>query len=251
MEKIFDPEKLRPIEFVCEPDPRSTMFGRIDLNTGAGRPVELADHHGMIAALTLHAGVPEDIVHQFETARNLYLYAWFIYRFYPVAEHHSLACLELALRDRLKSEIDAGKIAFNGKKPTLKPLLKYAIEQKLVRNEGFEIWRDRGAINSRARVEMEKTREMMEKKLDEISWDESEIEVTSEDLDWDYAAVLADTLPQLRNMHAHGSTNLHDLTLMSIRSVCEIINQLYRRPEPDHASGLQPGTGGIELPEGD
>lgn len=239
------------MEFVCEPDPRSTMFGRIDPNTGAARPVELADHHGMIAALTLHGGVPEDIVQQFETARNLYLYAWFIYRFYPVAEHHSLACLELALRDRLKPEIAAGKIAFKGKRPTLKPLLKYAVEQKLVRNEGFEIWRNRGVINSRARVQMEKSREMLEKNLDEITWDESEIEVISEDLDWDYAAVLADILPQLRNTYAHGSTNVHNLALTSIRAVCEIINQLYRRPEPDHASAQQPETRRMGLPEGD
>lgn len=231
MEKTFDPEKLRPVAFVCEPDPRSTMFARVDLNTGETRPVELTDHHELIAALGLHEGVPEDIVQQFETARNLYLYAWFVYRFYTVAEHHGLACLELALRDRLKAEIAAGKIDYKGKRPTLKPLLKYAVEQGLIRNEGFEIWRNRGVINSRARVEAEKLREMSEKNLHEIAWDVSDIEVTAEDLDWDYVAGLVDFLPKLRNNYAHGSTNLHNLSLMSIRMVCEIINQLYQRPE--------------------
>jgi len=63
----------------------------------------LADHHELISAYVLHAGVPQEIVLQF--ARNVYLYAWFVYRFYPVAEHQCLACLELALRERLKEEI--------------------------------------------------------------------------------------------------------------------------------------------------
>ena len=100
----------------------------------------------------LHAGVPREIVLQFETARNVYLYAWFVYRFYPVAEHQSLACLELALRERLKEEIRTGKI--KGKRPTLYPLLKYAVEHELVRNEGFSAWQNRGEIRSRARVEV-------------------------------------------------------------------------------------------------
>jgi len=227
MERTFDPEGLRPAAFVCEPDPRSTMFAVVDLKTGAARNVELGDHHGMIAALTLHAGVPQEVAQHFETARNLYLYAWFVYRFYPIAEQQGFACLELALRDRLKSEIAAGVM---GKRPTLRPLLKYAVEHGLIRNEGFEIWRNRGAINSRARVEMEKIREMTENNLERITWDESEVEVTEEDLRWDYAAMLVDVLPRLRNEYAHGSTNLHNLALMSMRIVCETINQLYPAP---------------------
>ena len=230
MEQPFDPEKLRPLAFVCEPDPRSTAFGRIDPTTGTARIIELSDHYEAIAPLTLHTGVPEDVVQQFETARNLYLYAWFVYRFYVVAEHHSLACLELALRDRLKDEISAGKIDYKGKRPTLQPLLKYAVEQGMVRNEGFETWRNRGVIRSRARARMEKLQEMSEKNLEEMTWDESDIEVTPEDLDWDYATILVEFLPKLRNEYAHGSTNLHNLTLNSIQIVSEIINQIYPLP---------------------
>src|SRR4051812_11478494 len=100
MPQDFDPERLRPAEQVNEADPRSTMFVRIDRVAGTSRPIELADHHEQISALALHAGVPQEILVQYETARNVYLYAWFVYRFYPVAEHHSLACLELALRER-------------------------------------------------------------------------------------------------------------------------------------------------------
>jgi len=204
------------------------MFVRIDRTNGTSRAIELADHHEQISGYVLHAGVPEEIVVQFETAKNVYLYSWFVYRFYPVAEHHSLACLELALRERLKEEIRTGKI--KGKRPTLRPLLKYVVEHGLVKNEGFATWRNRGEINSRHRVEMERLREASGKNLDEITWDDLDIQVTAEDLNWDYVNVLADTLPMLRNDYAHGSTELHNWALRSIQVVCEIINQLYQPP---------------------
>jgi hypothetical protein len=228
MEQKFDLEGLRPTEYVHEPDPRSTMFVRIDRTNGTSRPIELADHHEQISAYALHAGVPQEIVLQFETARNVYVYAWFVYRFYPVAEYLSLACLELALRERLKEEMRTGKI--KSKRPTLYPLLKYAVDHGLVKNEGFSAWQNRGEINSRARVEMEKLREASEKNLTEFTWDESDIKITAEDLDWDYVKMLPDLLRRLRNEYAHGSTDLHNWSLRSFQIVSEIINQLYQPP---------------------
>jgi len=227
-EPKYDLEGLRPAEYVWEADPRSTMLVRVDLTTGTSRQIELADHHEQISAYVLHAGVPQEIVLQFETARNVYLYAWFVYRFYPVAEHQCLACLELALRERLKEEIRTGKI--KEKRPTLYPLLKYAVDNGLVRNEGFSAWQNRGEINSRARVEMEKLREASEKNLTEFTIDESDIQITAEDLDWDYVKMLPDLLPRLRNDYAHGSTDLHNWSLRSFQLVSEIINQLYQPP---------------------
>jgi hypothetical protein len=236
MAQNFDSEKLRPAEYVCEPDPRSTMFVKVDRRNGTCRVMELADHHEQISGYVLHGGVPEDIVLQFETARNVYLYSWFVYRFYPVAEHQSLACLELALRERLKEEIRTGKI--KGKRPTLRPLLNYAIEHGLVKNEGFANWRNRGEINSRERVRMEKFREMSEKKLTEMTWDESDIKIIAEDLDWNYVKMLPDMLPKLRNEFAHGSTELNNWALRSIQIVCEIINQLYEAPVSEDLAEL-------------
>jgi hypothetical protein len=77
---------------------------------------------------------------------------------------------------------------------------------------------------------MEKFREMSEKKLTEMTWDESDIKITAEDLDWDYVKMLPDMLPMLRNDYAHGSTELNNWALRSIQIVCEIINQLYEPP---------------------
>jgi hypothetical protein len=223
----FDPEVLRGPDFICEPDPRSRMWVRIDRTAGTSRAVELTDHHHDVSAFSLHAEVPKDVAVQFDVARNLYLYAWFVYRFYTVAEHHSLAVLEFALRDRLKDEIRQGKLRNGSKPPMLRALLKYAVGQGIIKNQGFERWRRRGEINSRARVEEEKFREMSENNLPETLCDESEIEVTEEDLNWDFANVLVDVLPYIRNEYAHGTTNLHNLTLQTIQVVSEIINQLY------------------------
>lgn len=228
IEQRYDLEGLRPAEHVCEPDSRNTMFVRIDRTNGISRPMELADHHELISAYVLHAGVPQEIVLQFETARNVYLYAWFVYRFYPVAEHQCLACLELALRERLKEEIRTGKV--KGKKPALRLLLKYVVDNGLVRNEGFSTWQNRGEIRSRARVEMEKIREASEKNLTEFTFDESDIQITAEDLDWDYVKILPDLLPMIRNDYAHGSTDLHNWGLRSFQIVSEIINQVYQPP---------------------
>ena len=49
--------------------------------------------------------------------------------------------------------------------------------------------------------------------------DESDIQVTAEDLNWDYANMLVDVLPDLRNQYAHGSTDLHNLALRTIQIV--------------------------------
>src|ERR1039458_3375162 len=196
MEQTFDPERLRPIECVGEADPRNLIFALID-PTGSCRPMTLADRHAEIAECVLHEGVQEDVRIQFETAKNIYLYSWFVYRFFTVAEHHSYTCLELALRERLKTEIASGK--FGSKMPTLRSLLRCAVDYKLIRNEAFANWRNRGELNSRHRAEMEALRKMSENNLEILAFDYSTVQITEDDLDWDYANKLVDTLPVLRN----------------------------------------------------
>ncbi|HET6177535.1 MAG TPA: hypothetical protein VFE61_11425 [Candidatus Sulfotelmatobacter sp.] len=109
-------------------------------------------------------------------------------------------------------------------------MLDYAVAQGLVRNEGFSQWQNRGVIRSRARVEMEKIREASEKGLDEITWGESDIQITAEDLDWDYVKMLPELLPMVRNDYAHGSTTeLHNWALRSFQVVSEIIISFIQR----------------------
>src|SRR4051812_43482451 len=96
----FDAEFLRSTVHALEPDPRSTSFVRFDSALGKMRPLQLEDHYRAVCELLLHRGVPRDVGIHFETAKNLYLYAWFVYRFFAVAEHHALTGLEFALRER-------------------------------------------------------------------------------------------------------------------------------------------------------
>jgi hypothetical protein len=76
-EPISPAEALRTPESVMEPDPRNAYFGFY--------PPSLEIRHADIAALTLNITMPEEVAIQFETARNLYLYAWYVYRFHMVA----------------------------------------------------------------------------------------------------------------------------------------------------------------------
>lgn len=188
----FDPEKLRPAEYISEADPRNRLTAWPDPETGALRPVRVHDFHDAVSAFSLHAGVPKDVVQHFETVKNVYLYSWFVYRFQPVAELHSLACLEFALRERLANDIREGNL--KEKRPGLQSLMKYAINNQLVKNEGFARW------------------------------------IQAEDTEWDLLASLQKSLPRIRNDYAHGSYSLTPTALGIIELVHEIINQLFASP---------------------
>lgn len=223
-DRKFDLEALRPVEYISEPDFRNTIY--VVFDEKGRRPYEIADHYRAIDQIKLQTGVPESILVQFETVKNLYLYAWFIYRFYPVAEHQAYACLELALRLRYEKEIP--KKYFAGeKKPGLSALLRYACDRGHIKNEGFRRWREAVDRRTEDRYEIEKLDKMNKKGLKSIGLDYSEIQITDTDKDLDYVKVLRDTLPYLRNHYAHGTTMLHNQVLGTIELVSGVINQIY------------------------
>lgn len=223
------PDFLRAPTDVYDADPRNKGYSV--LTESGSRPRGLEDHHADIAALTLHEGVPDGIRVQFETTKNLYLYSWFVYRFYPVARHHAYACLELALRERFEPELLAAGEKKREFGPGLKRLLSYAVENGYLRNENFEVWRRQTEMRARERTMYEITEEMDRLGLEKMEIDESKIEVKDVDRDYDYLKVLLKTMPWLRNRHAHGTKLLDNHALGTIRLVSEIINQIYREKE--------------------
>jgi len=228
MKPDFNPEHLRHPDNVCEPDVRNKLFVRYDPEQKAWRRLELKDQHEAIASIQLHDTVPENVKIQFETIRNLYLYAWFVYRFYPVCEHMAFCCLEYALREKFGIIVEQdSQYVKKGKKATFRPLLRYAIEKGYLKNEGFKIWQQHAQQRSLGRLGWEKMQEMNAKGLSEISYDESEAAITEDDMSWDYLSVLLESLPTRRNHYAHGSSSLHNTVLNSVRIVAEVINQLY------------------------
>ena len=190
----FDAEKLRPAEFITEPDPRNALLVRIDTAAGTSRPLTAADLHEMVSCLSLSTTVPAKIAQHFETVKNLFLYSWFIYRFQPVAELQSLACLEFALRERFANEIMQGTI--DKRNAMLRGLLTFAVRNGTIKSEGFSSWSE------------------------------------ASDPEGKFAESLATTLPEIRNDWAHGSDELLPSALTIIALVAETINQLFPPPSP-------------------
>jgi hypothetical protein len=94
-------EEVRTIATAYLADPRSDGFVRYDPATGDYRPITLEDHCRAVADLALPETVEDDVRHQFDLARNLMIYAWFVYRFHAVSQLQALRTLELALRRKV------------------------------------------------------------------------------------------------------------------------------------------------------
>ena len=219
--KLPAAERLRDPEIAQDPDERTTMFW-------GQNPPSLVSHHADIAKIQLDPSVPEAIAIQFETTRNLYLYAWHVYRFYMVAQMHSLATLELALKQRLPDKLPQPYQRPKQKRAMLAGLLGYAIDQGLIRNEGFRRWHIAAEHHAKQRREWAAVKTMIDQQLASMQTDDDEpLVITPDDQRWDLVGVLRESLPQTRNDLAHGSTALTRQVLGDIELVAEIINQLY------------------------
>lgn len=225
------PDFLRSPESVCRADPRQDGFAVLAEN--GPRPKQLKDQFDDVAELALHSGVPRGIRVQFETAKNLYLYSWFVYRFYPVARSHAYACLELALRERFGDDISQeGRKRHKGRRG-LRSLLKYAIENDFLKNKNFSVWKRRTALNARMRILSKAMNEMKTSGTDRLEYDDSDIQIEDVDRDHDYVGALLDSIPDIRNHFAHGSESLDSHVLGTLQQVMEIINQVFSETERD------------------
>lgn len=221
-----NPDYLRDPNTICIPDARSP---KTDFFTN--EPLTIAYQYDQVKVVKLHDGVPEDIRVQFETTKNLYLYAWFVYRFYPVAKHHAYACLELALRERFEAEMIAAGEWKREFGPGLKRLLEHAVSSGVLKDENFSVWQYRTERRAQRRTQDELWEEAQRNGLNEITFDEAQYEIKEVDRDHEYLSILLKTLPWLRNHYAHGTTSLDNQALGKIKLVAEIINQLF--PEVD------------------
>lgn len=224
---------MKPIEAVSWADslrePDSVRDPDVRVNTDE----TLVTRQQRIAQYRLNESVPHAVRVHFETAKNLYLYAWFVYRFHPVAKQHVLATLEFALRERMMEVLPADETEkWRSKSPGLKKLFKRAQVLGLISNEGLRMRERHALMAARDRVSREKGEEMHSKGLESIEWDESQIVPLPSDYRNDWLAILTDGFPKLRNDLAHGSRMLHASVLGTFTHVADLINQLYS-PLPD------------------
>lgn len=94
----------------------------------------IADLHAMIEPIQLSDAVPEEIRREFDTARNAFVYSWFVYEFTTVAELAGYTVLELALR-RLIDPAPPN----TSKSPGLSRLLKKATSMGHLNRADFEM----------------------------------------------------------------------------------------------------------------
>lgn len=211
------------------PDPRMQAYVVFNPSTEQSRQRVIEDQHKAIACFILNEDVPTEVAIHFETAKNLFLYAWFVYRFYPVAEQYVLASLEFALRERFQDFVAAEKK--NRPKaiePGLKKLLGHAIKEGFVRNENFSAREHWAKIIAKERYSFQKSQEARNAGINSWIEVESEIVVTQEDLDYDWLGDFYEIIPRTRNSYAHGSWHLYPAPVRhTFEMVSEIINQLY------------------------
>lgn len=218
-------DELRSLTEIAQRDVRNrwARFGADGM-----RELLLEDHHADVAGLTLIGAVPESVATKFETAKNLYLYAWFVYRFYPVAELHALTCLELGLRERFPEFVCSYESkSKKGKSPTLHPLLSHAIDKRVITNEGLSGWQDQVQRRANQRYEQEMMQKMIREGLQTMELDYEQATPDESDRQWDYLEALTRSLPAIRNAYAHGSSMIHGRSLGTLSLVQELLNQLF------------------------
>ena len=219
-------DALRHIDSLMRPDPRSAYFSVIE--QGQSRSVTLQDRIDAIAPYVLNPAVPESVRIHFETAKNVYVYAWFVYRFNAVAEQHALATLEFALRERLKMVGASGRK--NKRMPALRELLTDALARGFIGNDRFPN-REQWALDiAKHRFSLDQIAKMERLGLTEMEVDDSDVAPTQHDLDHDWIGAFIEALPAIRNAYAHGSDMLRQTVLRTFEIVCDLVNQLFTPP---------------------
>lgn len=218
--RISPADQLRTLERMLLPDPRSP-------SPADGASDDLSQHHDAISRLELSEQVPGAVAVQFETARNLCLYAWLVYRFYPVAEMQALAALEFGLRERFPTPLPASHWSNPKRAPTLHALLRYAADQGLIKNEGFSRWHAAARRKAHDRQQFEAFEAAIAAGETSFEITQGEVVVTAADQTWDLVGILRDSLPKTRNLHAHGGRHLWPNVIGTLELVAEILNQLY------------------------
>jgi hypothetical protein len=194
---------------VGEPDERWAHFTRaLDFS-----PITLADRHTDLRTIDLADAVPAPIREHFNTGKNLLLYAWFVYRFIPVAELHAYSTVEMALRERAKLEGRPERLDRKGRAVPWKfsELLQMAVKERWIVDDGFTVVRRRREANA----------ELFEQ-LGDVPASDADMQNVNR-----YCNTLVESMPWLRNHLAHGSTSVHPGGMSTLRVCADLINQLF------------------------
>ena len=206
-------ETLRSVGNMFNPDSRWDAWVHFDPESGTYKHRDIESHRDIVAQCVLHQGVPEKVRIQFEIAKNLFLYSWYVYRFVMVAQRQAFTTLEFALK------IKFGYI--NKKKgwgPGLKKMIERAINEGLIKQEGFREGRRRSQEIERRKEENRIFYEQTGYALWAVPNEEHFLQIT-----------ILEGIPTIRNWLSHGTSMLYPGVDMHIELCCDFINQLYKR----------------------
>ena len=198
--------RLKPKEQMAVPDPWWEPV--VTLDPDGIRRWNMDDHYAAINAYELQASVPEKVQQAFETARNLYLYSFFVHQFLMVSELHVGISVEFALRE--KANLQAIPV---GEHWGMKRLIELAIKQRWIVDSGFERFR----------------KQEEHRKHNEEMWPDM-FEAMSPSAKNDpqrYCKLVAEIFPVTRNTLAHGSAMFYHTVLGSFALASDLINQVF------------------------
>lgn len=199
---------LKPFGKILEADSIWRGFVLYNRETGIKRERTLRDHYSAIEPIQLVAAVPNSIQEHFDTARNLLVYAWFVYSFLPVAQMHAFSSVEYAIRVK------------SGRKLMLKQGLELAIKEHWITDKGFHYYKIK--------------QQGPEGNLPDARNSDSE--------DFQaYCKILSDAFPYIRNELAHGNPMTYPGGLVELSLCADLINQLFD-PSPSRFETSGQGT---------
>lgn len=190
------PDMLKPFDQILEADSIWRGFVLYNREIGTSRDRTLRDHYSGIESITLMQSVPESVREQFDAARNLFLYSWFVYSFIPIAQLHAFSSVEYAIR--IKS----------GKPLMLTAGLELAIKERWIKDSGFRYY------NINVRHDM-----LGDDTPPATSLGAKDIQA--------YCKILLDSFPYLRNELAHGNPMNYPGGLDLFAICADLINQLF------------------------
>lgn len=201
---------LKQPDEIFDPDPRSTSFVKLDAVGQHSKTI--GDHHRQIAAVRMTDRVPEEIRAEFDTARNLYLYSWYVYDFTVPATLYAHALIEKTVKEKCsRSGLAPPKHA------GLKKLLKLSICRGWLTNAAFEF-------------ALDLTRQQLVPPADPDGLPAIRSVPLYDPTGTDFCEHLAESLPEIRNMGAHGEAGLGlPTTALHGLEICACIaNALFR-----------------------
>ncbi len=218
-------EEFKKIDGIFEPDVISKCKTWVNVDTGEQQKQTLQDHYEKIEIFVLNETVPEEIRGQFNAAKNLLLYSWYVYSFLSAAELQVLSILELALRIRIGDKKLKELVKKN--KRGLSAYINYAIEKNWASNDDFRAWHRAPMLQAINEHIISKIQEAENEGVEHKEINLNEIEVKGEN-NTDYLGKLKYTVNKIRNAHAHGENLLCEPSVWESFEMCaDFINVLF------------------------